>query len=406
MPVTANTTVTYKVSTPAAAAVVNAAVTAQLVGPGDRNDDGTVITTQISTTTDGTGAFSLSLVPNSAYRQTGTYYAVNIAGGPSYSIVVPVSGPAVSLWDCRVNPSTLAPVPAATPSIYLLRAERGAVSGVASLDASGLVPSAQLPSGASTPDATTTSKGIVQLAGDLAGTATAPTVPALTSKAATARQVIAGTGLSGGGDLTADRTLAVVYGTTAGTTAQGNDARLGGSLVYPLVEGYGMHSASIHPDNTKSAAAFAAWHTRIWVPANKAIATAGIFITTAAVGSATLAAFAVYADDGQTLLGSSAHNNALFLSTGFRSANLASSIAAQGSGRFVRVLVTSNYATSGPSANFASDANNDAAYNAGTGIRTAFFNALASFPASFNPTTGAGLAGWTASTFLPIILLG
>jgi hypothetical protein len=32
--------------------------------------------------------------------------------------------------------------------------------------------------------------------------------------------------LTGGGDLTADRTLAVSYGTTAGTACQGNDARL------------------------------------------------------------------------------------------------------------------------------------------------------------------------------------
>ena len=42
----------------------------------------------------------------------------------------------------------------------------------------------------------------------------------------TARTVTAGTGLTGGGDLTADRTLAVAYGTTAGTAAEGNDARL------------------------------------------------------------------------------------------------------------------------------------------------------------------------------------
>lgn len=41
--------------------------------------------------------------------------------------------------------------------------------------------------------------------------------------AAATRQVLAGTGLSGGGNLTADRTLAVVYGTTAGTALQGND---------------------------------------------------------------------------------------------------------------------------------------------------------------------------------------
>ncbi len=43
------------------------------------------------------------------------------------------------------------------------------------------------------------------------------------------RQVIAGTGLTGGGDLSTDRTLAVSYGTTAGTAAQGNDARLSDS---------------------------------------------------------------------------------------------------------------------------------------------------------------------------------
>lgn len=40
------------------------------------------------------------------------------------------------------------------------------------------------------------------------------------------RTLTAGTGLSGGGDLTADRTFDVDYGTTAGTAAEGNDARL------------------------------------------------------------------------------------------------------------------------------------------------------------------------------------
>ena len=39
-------------------------------------------------------------------------------------------------------------------------------------------------------------------------------------------QFKAGTGLTGGGTLEADRTLAVVYGNTAGTACQGNDARL------------------------------------------------------------------------------------------------------------------------------------------------------------------------------------
>lgn len=54
--------------------------------------------------------------------------------------------------------------------------EKGAASGVATLDGGTKVPVAQLP------DATTTTKGIVQLAGDLAGTAAAPTVPGLANK--------------------------------------------------------------------------------------------------------------------------------------------------------------------------------------------------------------------------------
>ncbi|QGJ96814.1 hypothetical protein PBI_CLEO_27 [Gordonia phage Cleo] len=45
-------------------------------------------------------------------------------------------------------------------------------------------------------------------------------------KADKATQVIAGTGLTGGGDLSADRTLTVAYGTTATTACVGNDARL------------------------------------------------------------------------------------------------------------------------------------------------------------------------------------
>lgn len=44
--------------------------------------------------------------------------------------------------------------------------------------------------------------------------------------APTSRQVIAGTGLSGGGTLAADRTLSVSFGTTATTVCVGNDARL------------------------------------------------------------------------------------------------------------------------------------------------------------------------------------
>lgn len=42
----------------------------------------------------------------------------------------------------------------------------------------------------------------------------------------TSRTVTAGTGLTGGGDLSANRSFAVAYGTTAGTATQGNDTRV------------------------------------------------------------------------------------------------------------------------------------------------------------------------------------
>src|SRR5688572_16751332 len=84
-------------------------------------------------------------------------------------------------------------------------------------------------SAAGSPDATTSSKGMVQLAGDLGGTAASPTVPGLATKVNTSTTVSAGTGLTGGGDLSTNRTLSADFGTTAGTIAQGNDTRITGA---------------------------------------------------------------------------------------------------------------------------------------------------------------------------------
>lgn len=55
------------------------------------------------------------------------------------------------------------------------------------------------------------------------------TQTALNAKANTNIQIIAGDGLTGGGNLNANRTLNVQYGTTAGTAAEGNDSRLSDS---------------------------------------------------------------------------------------------------------------------------------------------------------------------------------
>jgi hypothetical protein len=100
--------------------------------------------------------------------------------------------------------------------------------------------------GTGAPDATTTTKGVVQLAGDLGGTATAPTVPGLTAKTDSSRQINTTNSLTGGGDLTANRTLSLVgdasspgnnqYYGTDGTGAKGfhaipsGDPAMGGDL--------------------------------------------------------------------------------------------------------------------------------------------------------------------------------
>lgn len=52
---------------------------------------------------------------------------------------------------------------------------------------------------------------------------------ALAGKVATSRVLTAGAGLTGGGDLSADRSFAVSFGTSAGTVAQGNDSRIVGA---------------------------------------------------------------------------------------------------------------------------------------------------------------------------------
>lgn len=101
------------------------------------------------------------------------------------------------------------------------------------------------------PDATPTTKGLVQLTGDLGGTAGAPTVPGLAGKAATATTITAGTGLTGGGDLSANRTISANFGTGAGTIAQGNDSRITGAEQTTnkgVANGYaGLNSSTVVP---------------------------------------------------------------------------------------------------------------------------------------------------------------
>lgn len=88
---------------------------------------------------------------------------------------------------------------------------KGVAGGYAGLDGGALVPAAQLPIGTS------------------AGTVAAGNDSRIVSAVPSSRTITAGTGLTGGGDLTANRSLVVAYGTTAGTSTQGNDARVVGA---------------------------------------------------------------------------------------------------------------------------------------------------------------------------------
>jgi hypothetical protein len=95
-------------------------------------------------------------------------------------------------------------------------AEKGAALGVAPLDSGGLVDASYLPAAGVS--------GVIDITSPVGGTESGHVVLSTADMGAvpTARTISPGTALTGGGDLTANRTLNVVLGTSAGQAAEGN----------------------------------------------------------------------------------------------------------------------------------------------------------------------------------------
>lgn len=85
--------------------------------------------------------------------------------------------------------------------------------------------------------ATASGTGVVQLAGDLAGTAAAPTVPGLAGKVGTGRAVNTTGPLAGGGPLSSDLTLTVAAASITGTGVVQLAGDLSGTATAPTVPG-------------------------------------------------------------------------------------------------------------------------------------------------------------------------
>lgn len=141
------------------------------------------VTTELNTN----GSFSLVLPANNdtGWSPTGWSYEVTLhlsAGTDTRGISLDKSaaGGTVDITDFPSGQALTT-----QPGFFIPLAEKGAANGVAPLDGTLQIPADYLGNAAagSVPDATPSIKGKLQLAGDLGGTASSPTVPGLAAKA-------------------------------------------------------------------------------------------------------------------------------------------------------------------------------------------------------------------------------
>jgi hypothetical protein len=158
------------------------------------------------------------------------------------------------------------------------------------------------------------------------------------------------------------------------------------SRFYP-VEEYGFISTTIPIDCLTTATTVTVSTLevyRIWVPANKAITGVAANVAVAGVtpGSTNGSGYAVYTDDGTSRLGITANDYTLFTTAGWRPKAFPSPIAAQTTGRFVRVAML--HSCSGTAPKFGTGTSTaSSTWNfiiSGTHRRAFFVTATTSFP--------------------------
>lgn len=199
-------TVLFKALTAARLPVPGRTVTGKLRGPDGWLADHTgTILTESQTVSASDGTVELELTAQTEIAAAGTFYEIAILGTfARFYCVVPASNGPVQLADILVDPTTLQPVAAGRPSVWLSRAELGEPGGVTPLGSDGLVPDEYLPAGSGgggAVDSVNGQTGVVVLAAADLGA-----VPAT-------RQLLTGAGLGGGGTLGADRTIVLATGT-------------------------------------------------------------------------------------------------------------------------------------------------------------------------------------------------
>ncbi len=183
-------------------------------------EHGVIALGPVNATLSASGGFTVGLLAIDAdgFEPSGWTYRVDEeftnAPGRAYSISLPAAAPSVALPALAEVESTDGTV--SSPAVLSVNGE----TGIVTLTAAEV--------GADAAGTATAAVATHAVASDPHGDRAYSDAVA-SGKASTATQVIAGTGLSGGGTLAADRTLSVTYGTGAGSAAQGNDSRITGA---------------------------------------------------------------------------------------------------------------------------------------------------------------------------------